>query len=331
VATRPLDNLSTSLTVLIQDLFAAEELEDVRAAIAHGAAVISSYDNVTLHEFGANQALEVTFRESRGLAADAQALERHLCDRAIESRRAASTLDRLEGDEERALGDAYVRRYGLCLVHPLVAYGDLVGVLALHYRGRAALLDAEFDALRRFVNCAAVALFNGRARRDLRDFAYTDPLTGLASRRSLDLELARPRATKLSLLLIDFDGLKAVNDSLGYDRGDVLIAAVGETISANLQDGEIAARLGGDEFVVLLPDTGKHRAGRRAEEVTQILDSLALPDDIALLFLGASVGAATAKPNEDPQRALSRAGAEMRSRKRRRKSDREDSGRLGRS
>ena len=183
--------------------------------------------------------------------------------------------------------------------------------------------------MRRFASCAGVALFNGRARQDLRDFAYTDSLTGLASRRWLDRQLASPRDTKLSLLLIDFDGLKPVNDLLGYDRGDLLIAAVGATIAANLEEGELAARLGGDEFVVLLPETGKKRAALRAEQLTQILDDLKLPDDIAGLFLGASVGAATAKPHEDPQRALNRAGVEMRSRKRRRRSDREDPGRLG--
>ena len=327
MAVRPLDNLSTSLTVLIQHLFAADELEDVRAATAHGVSVISSYDNLTLREVGTDRSLEVTLREGRGLDVDARALEWHLCVQASETRRAVSTLDRLESNEAQELAHAYVRRSGLCLVHPLLAYGEPVGVLAVHYRDRAALLDAEFDALRRFASCAGVALFNGRARRDLRDFAYTDSLTGLASRRSLDRQLASPRDTKLSLLLIDFDGLKPVNDVLGYDRGDLLIAAVGATIAANLKEGELAARLGGDEFVVVLPETGRKRAALRAEELTQILDDLKLPDDIAGLFLGASVGAATAKPREDPQRALNRAGVEMRSRKRRRKSDREDSGR----
>jgi GGDEF domain-containing protein len=62
------------------------------------------------------------------------------------------------------------------------------------------------------------------------------------------------RDSELSLLLIDFDGLKGVNDALGYDRGDALIAAVGMALAANVNEGELAARLGGDEFVVVLPE-----------------------------------------------------------------------------
>jgi diguanylate cyclase (GGDEF)-like protein len=323
VANRPLANLSTSLTVMIQRLFTADGLEQVRAATSHGALVLSTFDALTLREAGASEAIDVTLHEGHDLDADAQALERFLCEEAIGQRGAASTLDRLDDPEAQVLADNYVRRYGLCLAFPLIAYGNIAGAIALHYQGQAALLDAEFDALRRFVDCAAVALHNARVRRDLRDFAYTDPLTGLASRRYLDLELSRLRDAELSLLLIDFDGLKAVNDTLGYERGDVLIAAVGATLAAHVNPGELAARLGGDEFVLLMPDTGRRHARIRADELTRILDQLVLPDDLAALFQGASVGAATANPHEDPREALIRAGTEMRSRKRRRRSDRE--------
>jgi diguanylate cyclase (GGDEF)-like protein len=326
MASRPLANLATSLTVMIQRLFAADRLDETRAAVAHGSLVLSSYDALTLYEFGGAELLELTLHEGHELDAEGLALERVLCDEVSDTRRAASTLDQLSTIEGQVLADNYVRRYGLCLAYPLLAYDDLIGVLVLHYRGRAALLDAEFDAVRRYVACAAVALANARSRRDLRDFAYTDPLTGLASRRRLDGELSRLRDSDLSLLLIDFDGLKAVNDALGYERGDVLIATVAKALAANVREGEIAARMGGDEFVVILPDTGRRHARDRADELTRILDRLVLPDDIAPLFHGASVGAATASPHENPRDALGRAAVEMRSRKRRRKSDREGIG-----
>src|SRR3954452_23784995 len=112
MSTRPLENLSTSLPVLIQLLLDADRLDDVRAATAHGASVISSFDDLTLRELGAGHTLEVTLHEGRGLDADAQALEQHLCQSAVETRRAVSTLDRLESEDARALADAYVRRYG---------------------------------------------------------------------------------------------------------------------------------------------------------------------------------------------------------------------------
>jgi hypothetical protein len=74
---------------------------------------------------------------------------------------------------------------------------------------------------------------------------------------------------------------------------------------------------------VLLPEADARRAQIRAEELTGVLDRVAVPADLEALFHGASVGFATAQPGEDPRAALRRAGGEMRSRKRRRKTDRE--------
>jgi diguanylate cyclase (GGDEF)-like protein len=323
MANPPLDTLQPLLAATIRHLHEADRLDDVRAAIAHGARLICPFASLTLREQRTSQPPVVTFRQGEELTAGARSLEGYLCQEVSISGRTVSTLDPFGIKEAQELADDCVRRYELCLTRPFKAFGEPLGTLTLHYAGRVALLDAEFDALRRFADHAAIALFNAHTRQDLRDFAYTDSLTGLASRRQLDVELARLRETELSLLLIDFDGLKAVNDSLGYDRGDALIATVASTLAANVQDGELAARLGGDEFVVLVPGADGARARMRAEELTRVLDAVTLPDDLALLFQGASVGSATADPGEDPRAALRRAGSEMRSRKRRRKTDRE--------
>jgi diguanylate cyclase (GGDEF)-like protein len=322
MANSPADNLLPLLAATIRQLLEADGLDDVRDAIAEGARLISPYDALTLREQRPLQPSTVTLRRGEELDANTWSLERHLCQEAARRGRTVSTLDRFAG-EARVVADVYVRRYGLCLTRPLRAFGEELGTLTLHYNDRTALADAEFDALRRFIDHAAIALFNAHARQDLRDFAYTDSLTGLASRRQLDVELARLRDAELSLLLIDFDGLKAVNDALGYDRGDVLIATVAAALAANVKEGELAVRLGGDEFVVLLPGADGRRARMRAEELTGVLDTVAVPDDLVALFQGASVGSATAELGEDPRAALQRAGDEMRSRKRRRKTDRE--------
>ena len=87
---------------------------------------------------------------------------------------------------EQRLADAYAREHGLCLVRPLQVYGELLGVLAFHFGGRRTLLHGEFDMLRRFVDFAAVALANAQTRAELRNFAYSDPLTGLGNRRRLE-------------------------------------------------------------------------------------------------------------------------------------------------
>jgi diguanylate cyclase (GGDEF)-like protein len=319
----PHDGSPAALVPMIQMLLGTSELEDVRAAAAHGTRMISRYDSLTLYEVQQSGAPEVTLRAGEELGPGARAMEEELCARAGKTGRTVSTLDRFVDAKEAFHADEYVHRHGLCLARPLHAYGDFVGLLVLHYGGRTVLQEQEFDALRRFADSTAVALSNARTREELRSFAYSDPLTGLVNRRGLEREFTRLRDGRLSMLLIDFDGLKAVNDSLGYDKGDALIASVGEKLAASANPNEIVVRLGGDEFVVVMPDATPSLARLRAEELTATLERLELEGDIASLYHGASVGSATADPDEDPWHVLERASAEMRSRKRRRKSDRE--------
>ncbi|HXH96390.1 MAG TPA: GGDEF domain-containing protein [Gaiellaceae bacterium] len=323
-------NFSASrLLAVLQMLLAAQELDDVRAAIGHGARLVGRFETLTLYEVVSSDdlarpgGLEATFRRGEELPSWARAVEELLRDRVSKTGRTASTLDRFAVEQEQELADAYLGHGGLCLARPLRVYGAFLGVLVLHFGGRTALADAEFDSLRRFVEFAAVALSNARTRAELRGFAYSDPLTGLANRRRLEVEFARLQGSQLSLLLVDFDGLKAVNDSLGYHRGDALIAAVGEQLASSAQPDEFVVRYGGDEFVVVMPGTARENALARAEQLTRILDQLPLPDDLGALFRGASVGYATAAEGDDLWQALERASAEMRSRKRRRKTDRE--------
>ena len=319
-------DLAALVGAMMQLVVEANGLDEIREAIAHGVRMITPFHALTLRETGIASALEVTLRRGSPQDSMMKAIERHLCRQAMVTERTATTLDRFGTDQGRALVDAYVDRYGLCIARPLSAYGEQLGVLTVHYHDRMILAEAEFDALRRLSKCAATALDNGRTRQELRDFAHVDPLTGLASRRRLDLELARRRNGGLSLLLIDFDGLKAVNDSLGYERGDELITTIGNVLAAGTGEGEFAARLGGDEFVLILADAEERRARKRCEELTTLLDAIDLPRDLAMLFHGASVGWAVAEPGDEPRDVLLRASAEMRSRKRRRRSDRETVG-----
>ncbi len=316
---------ATALAAMLQQLFAAEALEDVRQAIAHGSHVLAVHDTVSLREVVASGALEGTFRKGALLDHEAKSIERDLRQLAITTGRTVSTLDRFRDESVESLASSYRVRQGLCLVRPLSAYGTRVGVLCFHFRGRGALLDAEFDSLRKFCDSAATALYNARVRAGLHVMAYTDALTGLANRRRLEDEIEKLRGEEVSILLIDFDGLKRVNDELDYGRGDALISLIGTALQGNVREGDLAVRLGGDEFVVLLPGTEPRLARMRAEEIGAALDALEVPDDIKPLFRGASVGSATASTGEDLQSILRRATEEMHARKRRRKTDLGDS------
>jgi diguanylate cyclase (GGDEF)-like protein len=120
-----------------------------------------------------------------------------------------------------------------------------------------ALLDAprQLDAV---AALCRLALQLDLARYD----AQHDPLTGLRNRRSFEdaLAAAVSRSQRygwpFSLVMIDLDGFKRLNDRLGHDAGDAVLRAVGEVARHNLRQGDLAARLGGDEFAFLLPSTG---------------------------------------------------------------------------
>jgi diguanylate cyclase (GGDEF)-like protein/PAS domain S-box-containing protein len=131
---------------------------------------------------------------------------------------------------------------------------------------------------------------------ELRYLSEMDPLTGIANRRKVREELEREiaRATRhshpLSLLILDIDRFKAVNDQFGHETGDAVLRAVSSTIEAMLRPSDRLGRWGGEEFVVILPVTSAAGALVLAERVRKaICDSRAVPD----YPITASVGVAS--------------------------------------
>jgi diguanylate cyclase (GGDEF)-like protein/PAS domain S-box-containing protein len=132
---------------------------------------------------------------------------------------------------------------------------------------------------------------------ELQRQASHDALTGLANRVLLHRRTQESTAGTVSILLIDLDGFKQVNDEYGHHAGDQVLQAVAERLNGLLGKGELAARLGGDEFAVLLPGTSGSEAAKLAERIATVV---AEPMMIAghWLTVGASVGAATGEPGE---------------------------------
>jgi diguanylate cyclase (GGDEF)-like protein len=105
----------------------------------------------------------------------------------------------------------------------------------------------------------ALTVRNETLTEALRASAHTDPLTGLANRRDLDLHLGRAR-TGDTLILCDLDHFKAFNDEHGHLAGDRLLREFGLLLRAMLREGDFAARYGGEEFALLLPQTSIEQA-----------------------------------------------------------------------
>jgi diguanylate cyclase (GGDEF)-like protein len=112
----------------------------------------------------------------------------------------------------------------------------------------------------------AIGVTVQRAVARLEAAAFTDVLTSLANRRAFDRDLTREvaRARRyehpLSVVVLDVDGLKKVNDTQGHLAGDVLLRNLAEALRAGLREADGAYRIGGDEFALLLPQTGSQRA-----------------------------------------------------------------------
>ena len=128
--------------------------------------------------------------------------------------------------------------------------------------------------------------------------AYKDALTGLYNRRALadHLEREEHRAARrrgpLSVLLLDLDRLKEINDCWGHETGDRALCALAEVLERAVRRGDIVARVGGDEFVILLPETAADEARRIGERVQRELAGRRIPcgPGAAMLDLGVSFG-----------------------------------------
>lgn len=155
---------------------------------------------------------------------------------------------------------------------PVRRDGEAIGVLALVFGTEIAELPARVGAaLEVMAEEAAVAIARADAAVQLAEQARRDPLTGLRNRRgweeTLGAELARAARSgaPLSMLMLDLDGLKTLNDTLGHQAGDQLLVAVARSWESRLRPTDVLARYGGDEFVVVLPGCDRPTAHRVAE------------------------------------------------------------------
>lgn len=198
---------------------------------------------------------------------------------------------------------------------PLTAEGHSVGVLVAVQGQRLAPRIARrvVSMLERFVSHGTLALRNAWLLDQVRMMASTDGLTGVANRAAFDealtAELGRAarRREDASLLLLDIDHFKVLNDTYGHQRGDDVLRLVGATLRTTSRDFDTPARYGGEEFAVLLPATGKEDAVEVAERLR--LAIAGMPSGVELTV---SIGVATFPlDGADPEAVLAAADAAL--------------------
>ncbi|GAB4113488.1 MAG: methyl-accepting chemotaxis protein [Rubrivivax sp.] len=137
----------------------------------------------------------------------------------------------------------------------------------------------------------------GQAREQLERAALHDALTGVANRKGFEAAMARVFAAPAtqrpaSIVMIDLDHFKPINDTAGHAAGDAVLVAVAQAIGGAVRTSDVVARLGGDEFAVLLPRCTQAQAVVVAEKVRRAILDIALPWQGRTLRVGASLGVA---------------------------------------
>jgi diguanylate cyclase (GGDEF)-like protein len=183
---------------------------------------------------------------------------------------------------------------------PLVAHGDLMGLLVLESGavGGRRITAEEEDHRRMTLEQVALSIGNLQLRESLRQQSIRDPLTGLYNRRFLEEAARREvlRASRLqaqgglggmALLMLDIDHFKRFNDQHGHEVGDRVLREVGQLLQRVTRDSDVAARYGGEEFTIVMTDTTAELGLQRAEQIRSEVERMAIE------ALGKAVGEVT--------------------------------------
>lgn len=182
---------------------------------------------------------------------------------------------------------------------PLLSGGEVMGVLNLYHSQPDVFNESMSPLLSIIASQVAATVKRVLVYQQLQKQAVTDSLTGLANHgyfyRRLREEVQRAKRYKspLSLLLIDADNFKLVNDRYGHRAGDTVLQALASLLVAQLRDSDIVARYGGEEFGVLLPHTDVEPARVAAERLGEAIRQMSIPSRRGCLHISVSIGVAS--------------------------------------
>lgn len=168
----------------------------------------------------------------------------------------------------------------LCL--PLMAQNDIYGLLHIEAmdENQSIFSPNMLLLINAFSELTALALANARLRENLRYESIRDPLTGLYNRRYLEdfllkqIDQAARSHNSLSILMVDLDHFKKINDTYGHDSGDAALKEIGRILQRDIRVGDVVARYGGEEFIIMFYNTDIETAKTRANTIREEISML---------------------------------------------------------
>lgn len=177
--------------------------------------------------------------------------------------------------------------------------------------------DIELGNLESIISSLILPLRNALLYNAALQNALKDPLTGTGNRMSMqntlerDIAIAHRHGHPLSVLMIDIDYFKRINDTYGHSTGDAVLIKVAHTIQKNLRNTDSLFRYGGEEFLVALPNTGSEAAWLVAERLRESLEALLISHEESTIAITASIGCATLNNDESLNSLLQRSDSAL--------------------
>ena len=202
-----------------------------------------------------------------------------------------------------------------CVSYSLSHEGEHLGELV--FRRNQRFSEEELASLESLLSCLLYPMRNALLYRAATQSALRDPLTGTGNRIAMDqtlqreIDMARRHLQPLSLLMLDIDHFKRVNDSHGHNAGDKVLKAVAAAIKGQLRNVDMVFRFGGEEFLILLSNTSREAAalvGERLRHAAQAQDYRA---DTVPIELTVSLGCSTLLPGESAESLIRRADSAL--------------------
>lgn len=181
-------------------------------------------------------------------------------------------------DSRHLMCNPVVKPHGHIIV-PLKAAGAVVGILNLHIQPETEVTDEMVGLLSSVASQVGIAISNARLYEETKNSSLHDPLTGLANRRFMEIQIdknldsARRYREALSFIMVDIDHFKNYNDSHGHQEGDRLLSRLAGILLGEVRKADYVFRYGGEEFLIVLPETSLERACEAAERLRKAVEA----------------------------------------------------------